>query len=123
MSFESEIAAWVVKVKQRERALFVGVATAVKDSIVNGSAVTGAPGQPVVSGTLKNSWQLEFESPSVAVISTNVVYARSIEENLRNAKIPRGKPKGSTVGGPHSLKLTRVGAGRLIDIEVQKVNP
>lgn len=121
MSFESELAAFAAKAKQRERELFVNVVSAVKDSIVNGSPITGAKGQPVVTGNLRDSFQVEFESPEVALISTNVAYARTIEENTRGATIPKGGPKGSKVGGPHSIKQTVAGFARLLDAEVAKV--
>lgn len=115
MSFASEVAAFAAKAKAREQALFVNVASAVKGSIVDGSAVTGAPGQPVDTGNLKDSWQLTFDDPNTAVISTGVVYAPVIEDNLRGATLR------SRVGGFHSVRLTVGGFERLVADELTKV--
>lgn len=106
MSFTSDIRAFALKVEQRQRDIFVGCATEVHRSVVEGSAVTGAPGQPVDTGALRASWNLRFESEHSALTSTNLVYAPIIEEG-------RG-PHGpitirSQVGGTNSVALTRAG--------------
>ena len=129
MSFASDLAAFSGKLQKRANDVFVGSAVAVKDSIVNGSAVTGAPGQPVgqygpgyhpgmVGGTLKNSWQLEFISATEAVISTNIEYARAIEDLVGKYGTIRIR---STVGGGHSVKMTVAAFKQLVAIEVAKV--
>lgn len=118
--FAKQLDAFFAKTKYKTQAIFINSAVAVKDSIQNGSPVTGAPGQPVVTGNLKDSWQLTFASPTVADITTNVEYAPTIEYNTRGAKIPRGLP-GSTVGGAHSVALTVAGFERLVEIEVKGV--
>jgi hypothetical protein len=102
--------------------LFVGVATETMRSVQVGSEITASPGQPVgqygpgyhpgkVGGTLRASWQLNFESAVAATISTNIVYAPPIEEGI-------GKygplTLRSTVGGFHSVKLTRGGFPRIV---------
>ena len=127
MSFESDLAAFMAKTRYKTQAAFVNTCVAVKESIVNGSAITGAPGQPVgqygpgyhpgmVGGTLKASWQLMFVGATAALIATNVKYAQVIEDNVRGAKLR------STVGGFHSVKLTVAGFDRLVDAEVAKVS-
>lgn len=120
--FKRQLEAFFAKTKFKTQQVFVNTAAAVKDSVVNGSPITGAKGQPVVTGNLRDSFHLEFTSPTSAEITTNVEYAPIIEHNVRNAKVPRGKP-GSTVGGPHSVKDTVAGFERLVEAEVKKVNP
>lgn len=112
MSFESDIETWLQKTEQRERDLFVNTASAIKFSITDGSPVTGAPGQPVDTGALKNSWILEFVTPWVAMISTNIGYAPGIENGLGSL----GQPiqLRSAVGGFHSVALTRAGFRELV---------
>jgi hypothetical protein len=112
-----------LKAEARARAVFTNVASATKFSVTDGSPITGAPGQPVVTGNLKGSWQLTFPAPWVAEImatgiapdGTDVGYARVIEYNLRGANIPAGPPKGSVVGGAHSVALTKAGFSRLVE--------
>jgi len=132
MSFADDLQRFAAKTQGKSNALFINVASGVKESIVNGSAVTGAPGQPVDTGNLKDSWQLTFEGKHSALISTNVAYAPVIEDNLRSSFDPRGampvkdalrKPVKSTVGGFHSVKLTvgafdRIVEGKLAELGV-----
>ena len=126
MSFSDDIARFNAKTRTKLQALFVNLASAVKGSVVDGSPVTGAPGQPVgqygpgyhqgrVGGTLKASWVLDFPTPTTAEISTNVVYAPVIEDNIRGARLR------SSVGGFHSVKYTVAGFERLLEAEVRKV--
>ena len=107
MSFERDVLRFADKAGQRASAVFVNVAAAVKDSVVYGSPVTGSPGQPVDTGNLRSSFQVTFDSPTVARISTNVEYAPLIEDNIRGARLR------STVGGFHSAKQTIAGFPRL----------
>lgn len=117
MSFESDLARFFANTKYKTQAAFINTASAVKESVVNGSPLTSAPGQPVDTGNLKASWQLTFESPTAALISTNVEYAPVIEYNTRGATLR------SQVGGFHSVALTVGGFERLVEAEVRKVNP
>ena len=112
--FGSRLSAWTQKVERMSRDTFVNVASAVKSSITDGSPLTGAPGQPVDTGNLKSSWVLAFETPDVAVITTNVEYAPIIEHNVRNATLR------SQVGGFHSVALTTANFDRLVAAEVAK---
>ena len=115
MSFADDLARFATKTQGKSNALFTNVASGVKESIVNGSAVTGAPGQPVDTGTLKASWQLTFESKNAALVSTNVAYAPVIEDNIRGATLR------SEVGGFHSVKLTVGGFDRIVESELAKL--
>lgn len=109
MTFSSDIRRFVVKVQGRAPALLASIATKAHRSIVEGSAVTGSPGQPVDTGFLRNSWKLTFE-PRYAEIRTNVAYAPAIEDGHGRFGPLTLR---STVGGFHSVKLTIAGANAL----------
>lgn len=111
--FADDVARFAQKVEARSQAVFVGTVAEAKTSIVEGSPITGAPGQPVDTGNLRSSWQAVFESRSSALISTNVAYARSNEDGVAR---PGGGPYRllSRIGGRHSVKLTIVGLPRLV---------
>ena len=84
-----------------------------KSSIVEGSALTGSPGQPVDTGALKASWQTEFPDANTAIISTSLVYAPMNETGVR----PDGgayKQK-SAQGGRWSCALTIAGIQNIVD--------
>ena len=129
MTFSDDLFRFAAKADARGRAVFLNTASAVKDSITDGSAVTGSPGQPVgqygpgyhkgkVGGTLKASWQLWFDTPETAVIATDTIYAPPIEDGI-------GKygplTLRSTVGGFHSVKMTVAGFERIVDAELKKL--
>jgi hypothetical protein len=118
MSFGDEVRSFAVAVQARNRRVFVNTASAVKDSITDGSNITGAPGQPVKSGVLKGSWILEFLSPTEARISSGgaaSAYNWQIEDGISW----RGQPLTlrSAVGGFHSVKLTVLNFDRLVAVE------
>ncbi len=105
------------------RDVFVDVTREVKRSLVEGSEITGAPGQPVRTGNLKNSFVDEFTSPETWEVTTNVEYAPHIEAggNDRGPFDPsRGDPR-SEVGGYHSAALTVAGFDRLVDVVAARV--
>ena len=60
MSFADDLARFRSSTVARAKDVFVTVAMLSRDSIVNGSEITGAPGQPVDTGYLKASWQLTW---------------------------------------------------------------
>jgi hypothetical protein len=110
--FNKQLTAFVRKVETTSQAIFVNTASAAKESIVNGSSLTGAPGQPVDTGNLRNSWQLTFESPTSALISTNVEYAPFVEDNVRGVTFKNH--------GPHSVKLTIQNLDKIVADETAK---
>jgi hypothetical protein len=119
MSFGTDLKRWKEKVEFASHEVFVNTASAAHSSIQNGSTVTGAPGQPVDTGNLKSSWQLNFTSPTAAEITTNVVYAKGIEEGISSHGTPITFR--SSVGGAHSVALTRANLQRLVDDEARKL--
>lgn len=117
MSFASDVRAFTQKVNGRSREVFLGVAMAAHESVVEGSPITGAPGQPVDTGNLKTSWQLAIEGDQ-ALITTNVVYAPQIEDGTRAG---RALTLRSPTGGFHSVRLTIAGFQRIVDTVVARV--
>jgi hypothetical protein len=101
------------------RAIHVRVADLAFDSIVHGSALTGAPGQPVASpifarsGALRDSFTRTQTGPNVITISTNFGYADDIEDNLKGFRFRSG--------GPHGVKLTVLAAPRLVAQAAQEI--
>jgi hypothetical protein len=117
MSFSGDVQAFTRKVNGRSRDVFLGVADACMESIVEGSPITGAPGQPVDTGNLKTSWQERIEGDK-AFITTNVAYAPQIEDGTRAG---RALTLRSQVGGFHSVRLTIAGFTRVVDAVVARV--
>jgi hypothetical protein len=118
MSFAADIQAFIMKAERVTQDVFVNVVAATHTSITDGSAVTGAPGQPVDTGALKASWQLEYDTPTSALISTNIAYAEGIENGIG----PHGPlTLRSAVGGFHSVALTRAGFANIVADEGAKV--
>ena len=87
------------------------------ESIVEGSPITGAPGQPKISGELARSWTLDRKS-SEATISTSDSGADEIEEGLHNG---RAIVLRARTGGFHSVKSTVAGIQPLVDHVVQNL--
>ena len=117
MTFETDIARFVVKTFVKQKLIFFTVANELQGSIKEGSKVTGAPGQPVAQvggGELKNSWQLEFLDLFLATTTTPIIYARAIEEGM-NPRTGDQLTLRSEVGGFHSVKLTRAGYQKLVN--------
>lgn len=107
-AFADSVTRFVAKVDAKHQAAFVGIATEVHRSIVEGSEITGAPGQPVDTGALKASWVPEFLSDHEFQTTTKLDYAPIIEHNLRGAQLR------SSVGGFHSVAATIAGFDRIV---------
>lgn len=108
MGFQAELRAAVANVHAREQRLQELVAQDVFNSVRDGSTITGAPGQPVDTGELYKSWKKRKVGRREWLIESDSPYAGVIEENRRGAKLR------SSVGGFHSVKLTRLGYSRLV---------
>lgn len=138
MSFGDDLAFFRDKVVRRSRLVFLGSVDGIHDSVVEGSTVTGAPGQPVDVGNLLGSWQQTYPEEWVGQTATNVEYARAIEEGQQGEYTttphtrviretgqvidvaggtrvtPRKMTLRSAVGGFHSVKLTRAGWKKVV---------
>jgi hypothetical protein len=135
MSLNEGVERFQATVLRRAKDVLQRSAEMVKESITEGSSITGAPGQPVDTGFLRGSWDLLFPSEYERLVVTNTSYAPAIEEDDRAAFDPRGedRPKRketderphavSEVGGPHSVKLTRASWDRVVDAAVREVVP
>jgi hypothetical protein len=133
MAFADDLKRFTAKVETRSQAVFLNTVTAAYESITDGSALTGAPGQPVgqygpgyhegeVGGELKASWQTRFVSPTVAEIVTNSPYAKQNEDGI--ARPGGGEYRHlSTEGGRFSVMKTAGAIQKIVDAETKKVNP
>lgn len=123
MSFESDIGRFTDKLRRRVEATFVGSTEEVQRSIQDGSSITGAPGQPVDTSALRDSWTPRLEIPFLWRTTTNIEYAPAIEEGQQQPYttsrgtqvIPRPMTLRSKVGGFHSVLKTRTGWVRIVD--------
>ncbi|MDE2772359.1 MAG: HK97 gp10 family phage protein [Gemmatimonadota bacterium] len=79
MSFGSDLERFAARLERRTRDVAEGAADEVHDSIVEGSAVTGSPGQPVETGELRDSWTNEEVEPDVWHVATDKFYAAPVE--------------------------------------------
>jgi hypothetical protein len=84
-------------------------------SIVDGSEVTGAPGQPVEYGDLYDSYAFNSLGEGNYEISSDLHYAAIIEDNRRGARLR------SKVGGFHSIKMTRAGWQKIVNHELRRI--
>jgi hypothetical protein len=100
--FRRQIDKFIKLVHDREALLYKRVLKHVRKSILDGSPITGAPGQPQQSGDLYRSWMDEgSEEARYVKFISRLFYAKIIEDNFRGAQLR------SKVGGFHSVKLTR----------------
>jgi|SRR5262245_4567427 len=112
------------------------IGDAVLTSIRDGSSITSAPGQPVVTGELRDSFKFVQIGTRLRVFSS-LFWAPFIEEGSRTRQFRiAGQRAGllgglfatkrqltlrSKRGGFHSVKLTRVNIQPLVDDIVRKV--
>lgn len=127
--FEKQIRAFGALTRRRALDVVVIAGLEVTRSVVEGSELTGAPGQPVDTGELRKSWIFE---PRVdgSSLTTNLVYAPYIEagSNSRGSFAPpptgtrtrNGRLVSSQVGGFHSVKLTRAGWPRILAFAIAR---
>lgn len=99
---------------------FAEVVVEAHRSIQSGSEITGAPGQPVQSGNLRNSWIYAIVQRIRATISSPVEYAESIEDGIGRFGAMQVR---SSVGGFHSVKITVSGLQRIVDAVAARRKP
>lgn len=113
MSFADQLQRFAKKAEKNEQATFVGTVVELRDSIKNGSELTGAPAMPVApgqfarSGALRDSVTVSYSDPNNAVIYTTSPYAEDVENNAKGHQF--------NVGGPHGWKLTAAAAPRVVE--------
>lgn len=111
LSFERQMQNAVGVINARYHSVYRAITDHLAKSILYGSAVTGAPGQPVDTRRLLESWRIQRGDESFRIF-TNLFYAPIIEDNRRGAQLR------SKVGGFHSLKLTRAGYKAVVRYEL-----
>jgi hypothetical protein len=113
-SFALRLRAASARHQETVRRAFLRATEEVQRSVVEGSELTGAPGQPVDLGYLKGSFIPDFVSPLRWRLTTNAAYAPSIEDGVSYAHGGTPLTLRSPVGGFHSVKLTKAGWPRIV---------
>lgn len=110
MSFDSDIDSFIAHMEEEKERIETAAAAEVFRSVVFGSEITGAPGQPVHSGELRDSWTM-VKGENETVISSDHHAAVPVEENWSNVTFHNH--------GPHSVALTEAGWQRIVDALAQ----
>lgn len=115
MSFEDELQRFASSVERRAEKAFIESVHLARESIVDGSFLTGSPGQPDATGELKGSWR-EVIGADGAVVSTRHPGAPTIEHGIRHGQ----RLELHAGGGFHSVALTRAAWQRIVDEGARK---
>lgn len=115
MGFQADVQKFADETRKRQQAVFAGVVQESFRSIRDGSPITGSPGQPVVTGGMRDSWRIIVEGQRVLLV-TNHPGAPAIEYATRKG---HALMVHSSHGGSHSLVLTKVGFQNIVDVVVQ----
>lgn len=119
MSFGDQMGRVRLRIATTHRAVFDGAVLEATRAIVEGSEITGSPGQPVDTGNLKASYQTVYESPTRAVIGTNVEYARAVEDGIGpHGAVTYGAKNG--IGGSHSVRQLVVNWDRVVAVVTER---
>lgn len=113
MGFADQMNGFVAKSKKNMVAIREGTDEEMFRSIVDGSEITGAPGQPIgKSGKLHDSWTQE-KSATDTVTSSDAPYATAVEENWGNVTYENH--------GPFSVTHTVAAFGRVVESVVARI--
>jgi hypothetical protein len=117
-AFSDQVRGFTMKVLGQSNEVFVGSTVEAQRAIVEGSEITGSPGQPVDTGALKGSWIPEFVDANTWEMTTNLEYAPPIEDG-----VGRFGPLTlrSQVGGFHSVKLLVANWDRVVAFVARQV--
>lgn len=116
-NFKAQVSGFTDRTRKRLTGAYFGIVSHTHRSIAFGSPVTGAPGQPVKTARLRNSWQVDYGTQE-STITTNVPYALPIEEGVG----PHGPMQvRSEVGGFHSVAMTVVGFPNIVEYERKRM--
>jgi hypothetical protein len=108
MAFSNDLRRIALRIEPRTRDVYAHAVNLVSESIVFGSDLTGAPGQPVDTDEERSSWQTVHESDVSAVVGTNLDYSLPIEDGV-GPHGPRVYGAKNGIGGSHSVALTEAG--------------
>ncbi len=117
-NFEAELTAFSRKLDRLLQNTFIRATEEVQESIVHGSPLTGAPGQPVDTSALRNSWIATRLGRLDWKIETGLKYARAMEDGVTWYGPITLR---SEVGGFHSVKLTRAAWQKIVEHAVRQV--
>lgn len=101
------------KLEAFDVALLPEVGELMYESIVHGSALTGAPGQPVESGDLKMSWQISYPTETSVMVGSANEYALQNEVGVKHGGGPYRQR--SARGGRFSVRMTAAAMQRIVD--------
>jgi hypothetical protein len=118
--FAGDLKKFSLKCEATTKQDFVDITTEVQRSLVEGSELTGAPGQPVATGFLKSSFVSRFLSPLSWIIETNAPYAKSIEDGVSYAHGGTPLTLRSPVGGFYSAAKTVHGFKSIVETVVKR---
>jgi len=115
MTLSDDIKIFNEKIDVWDRDVFDKTGELIYTSIVEGSAITGAPGQPVDEGGLRASWSRVYEDANTQLIGSGLSsYNLQNEDGIARPGGGEYKLK-SPVGGRHSVALTVAGFGAIVD--------
>jgi hypothetical protein len=128
MSFTDEVRVFALKVEVKSKDVITEAGVEVQRSLVEGSEITGAPGQPVDTGALRASFVPERLGDYEWQITTNLVYAPSVEDGVQAPYVtargttvtPLPMRFRSAVGGAHSLALTRASWESIVEVATDR---
>jgi hypothetical protein len=118
-NFDEQIKRFNQKLDRRVLDTFTRSTEEVQTSIVDGSPVSGAPGQPKDTGALRSSWIPKRLEKFVWQTETPLKYAPAIEEGVSWYGPMTLR---SEVGGFHSVKLTRAAWQKIVDHAAREVS-
>ncbi len=122
MTFQRDIEDFLVELDLRQKRLREEAVQRAFDGIRHGDEITGAPGQPVDTGNLINSWQIDKVSDTTTRIFTAVIYAPGIEDGVlygSGGNVKAQLTLRSQVGGFHSVKMTVAGWQDIVNAVVE----
>lgn len=134
-SFDVQLEQFADNAERRLLDTFVLATQEARRSVVEGSPLTGAPGQPVDTGTLIGSFIEEFRGALVWELTSRLRYALPIEEGKRMSKgnvalevvfsppgqgsrIRNGRDRKSKVGGYGSIARTIAAWPDIVSVSV-----
>jgi len=118
-TFSTDLGKFDLKCKATVAQVFDGVVALVGESIVIGSGITGAPGQPEDLRDIE--WRRLPEGELVALVSTTDKSARSVEDGISYKYGTPLKKLKSNLGGFHSVKLTHAAGDKIVASVVRTV--
>jgi len=117
--FDLDMAAVATELRADLTRLFDDSVNMAAESIVNGSGITGSPGQPVKDDVLRKSWVTTKLSPTHATVLTDNEYAEPNETGIPPIGMKTYNLL-SPVGGRYSISKTVAGWGKIVDAAIAK---